>query len=118
LPKLLAALRTEAASFHRAGNFRMAEPMYGRVLEINPRDAEVWALAGQLAVQMGNPRLAADRLGKAVALNASDAGILYQIASLYAALGDRANARAMLVKTLSVEPGHMPAQQALRSIPA
>jgi tetratricopeptide (TPR) repeat protein len=118
LPRLLAALRAEAAGAHRAGNFRMAEPMYGRVLEINPSDAEVWALAGQLAVQMGNPRLAAERLRQAVSLNASDAGALYQVASLYAALGDRTNARALLERTLSVEPGHIPAQQALRSFPA
>lgn len=117
MSRLVAALRAEAGGFHRAGNFRMAEPMYGRVLEIDPGDGEVWALAGQLAAQMGNAGLAVERLNKAVALNPSNAGALYHIAALYAALGDRVNACLMLERTLQAEPGHALALQALRSLP-
>lgn len=115
MSRMVAALRAEAAAFHVKGNFRMAEPMYVRALEINPGDAEIWALAGQLAVQMGNPELATQRLQQALALDVSNADATYQIAGLYAALGDHANAHAMLERTLSLAPGHLLAQRALHA---
>lgn len=115
MPRLLEAQLIEAAGFRAAGNYQLAEALYSRVLEIEPGNAEVWALSGQLAVQTGDRQIATERLEIAITLGASTAGALYQIAGLYTALGDHASAYAMIEKTLSVEPGHVLAQRALRS---
>jgi Flp pilus assembly protein TadD len=59
----------QALAYHRAGHLSQAEPMYRRILEVDPTEADAWHLLGMVLHQSGRFDLAAEYIARAIWLN-------------------------------------------------
>ncbi len=98
------ALLRQALELHRAGRWVQAEPIYRRLLDIDPRQPEVLHLLGILINQMGQPDAGVALLRQAVELAPERAEFHNSLANALRAQGDLRAAAAAYEKALAVEP--------------
>jgi protein O-GlcNAc transferase len=80
-------LLQQAIDHHSAGRFEQARAIYGRILELNPRDAVCHFRMGLLASQTGRGDLAIQHLRRTVELSPEAANYRLQLGMILYALG-------------------------------
>src|SRR5580698_5697197 len=76
-----------AVQRHRASDFAQAEPLYRRILAIDPRHGEALYLLGMVGAQSGRYAEAADLITRAIALRPDFAEARYNLGNALRALG-------------------------------
>jgi tetratricopeptide (TPR) repeat protein len=121
LAALARADETNAEAFGRLARLRLAMKDRAGALDaikqsffINPFDAALHKLAGDVYLDQGNPTEAAKEYRVLVALNPPDkAEAHYDLARSLEAVGNRAEARREVLRSLEIAPGFEKAQELL-----
>lgn len=99
-----AEIHSAAMMQHRAGQLKLAEDGYRRVLEIDPKRAEAWHMWGILAQQIGRHDLAVERIQKAVAERPNEATFRVNLGSALKSLGRNAEAALSFESAIALAP--------------
>ena len=83
----VAELLRTALEHHQAGRRAEAEPLYRRILEVEPRHADAWHLLGVLALEAGRLDRAVEEIGRAVAIDPTQASYHFNLGEVHRALG-------------------------------
>ncbi|MBC7541498.1 MAG: tetratricopeptide repeat protein [Candidatus Sericytochromatia bacterium] len=95
---------TEARMALETGDWPTAETLYEAILQTLPTGSEAWALAGIVALQLGNPTLAAERLAQARIRQPDDALTLVWLGQALAFSGQLAAALEPLETACGLAP--------------
>ncbi len=100
--------RLEAAKIHhRAGNLRVAEEEYRKILEEEPYNAEATHLLGLLAMQTGKLEIAEHLFNTAIELEGEKAEVIANLGVVYYLRGNFERAKEHWEKALEIDPEYM-----------
>ncbi len=102
-----------AFGVHQSGRFDEAEEQYRLILQSRPAQAEVWHLAGVLAMQTGRPDLAAARFLRVLALSPESPAYNLAAAAAFRAIGRPDLQELLLRRTLRLRGDVVEALQQL-----
>ena len=105
----LPVLFTSGLEHHRAGRLEQAEPIYRRVLEIDPGHAEALHFLGVIAHQRGRHDEAVRLIREAIAHDGRSAAFYTNLGSALKALGALEPAADAYRQALVLRPGHVEA---------
>jgi tetratricopeptide (TPR) repeat protein len=100
----------------RAGGVKGTITALARRPRRSPDLADAWLERGRVKVESDRPREALKDLKRALALKADPARCHYNLAVVYRARGDRAQAMQHARKALASRPGHAGARELLDSL--
>ena len=106
----------EAYGLHQAGDPARAEPIYKRILEHQPDNADAWYLLGEIEAVRGNHARAAEMTRRAIALNGKESHFHYALGCALQAIGDTQGAADEFRRTLVLDPSHAAAHINLGSL--
>lgn len=105
----LKRLLDEAVFHHRAGHFAQAEPLYRRILEIDPDNAEALHLLGLMAYQIGKLDQAVDLISRAIRNNSNKAAYFFNLGIVLQRQGKFLDAVAAYQQAVRLHPGYVEA---------
>ncbi|MGA3066245.1 MAG: tetratricopeptide repeat protein [Tepidisphaeraceae bacterium] len=103
----------EATRHHQSGRLREAEPIYRKVLEREPGNAQVLHLLGVLRGQAGDSREAVDLLTRAAQIRPNDSEIFCNLGEAYRFAGRLPESIAAFRRSLGIHPKSAVAHQRL-----
>lgn len=86
-----------------AGDLKSAMSDIGKSLELDPKQAQVHLLAGNIALMQQNPKLAADHLAQAIAMEPSNAQFWLYLAQTYFAQKNWDEAQSCYEKAIALD---------------
>ncbi|MCA1909578.1 MAG: tetratricopeptide repeat protein [Magnetospirillum sp.] len=111
-----AALLAKALSAHRAGDLATAEPVYARLLEIDPDDAEVLHLSAVIYLQKGRALEALPLAQASTVIDSAQAKPWNTLGSCLAALGRQDEAIAAFRKAIAIDADFTPGRANLANL--
>lgn len=105
----LRSLFEEALFHHRARQYAQAEPLYKRVLDLNPRHAEALHLLGLLTYQIGRLPEAVALITRAIDEDAGKAPYFYNLAVVFQRQGRLNDAETAYQQAIRLNPNYVEA---------
>jgi Flp pilus assembly protein TadD len=105
----LKRLLDEAVFHHRAGHFAQAEPLYQRILQVDPDHAEALHLLGLMAYQVGKLDQAGDLISRAIHSDSTKAPYFYNLGIVLQRLGRFHEAVTAYQQAVRLHPGYVEA---------
>jgi serine/threonine-protein kinase len=111
--------------YYYEGDYQDAAEMYSKALELNASDYQVWSFLGSAYNYSDppQPEKSNDAMIKAMELaeerlevNPRDAGLLIDLASFYAELGNEQRAEVMLNRSINLQPGDVTTQTKIGTV--
>src|SRR5438105_6972018 len=112
----LAALMDAAASAFDAGDLERAEPLFRRIVALNPRDAEAWHMVAVIAVRQGRAAEAVDAATRAWQLDRHNAFYLNTLGIAHGEMLQLEEAARWLKRALKERPGYAQAHYNLGKV--
>lgn len=102
-----------AIRLHQAGQLHVAEPIYRKILAIEPNHPDAWHLLGVIAYQVGKHEIAVDHITRAIRLNGAEEKFHNNLGEAYRALGKTAEAAVCYQRALQLKPDYAEANNNL-----
>jgi Flp pilus assembly protein TadD len=109
----VAELMTLAVEYHKAGELRLAEPLYRQALQLEPGNAHALHLLGLLAHQTGHNDIAITLIRQAIAANPSPAAFHSSLGAALRGVGQASEAMARFAEAIRIDPNHVDAHNNL-----
>ena len=99
-----------ALSYYKSGQFLVAEEMYRKILQDDPKNALCLNMLGNIAVRAGRSDEAIELLNKAIQIKKNNPGFYYDLASALQGAGRLDEALLKYKKSLTLKPDYIEAR--------